>query len=268
MHFFPSRTVALDILGLQVHWYGIMYAIGALLGLYLLPRIQTERDLRLSSDEWLTVVTVVMIGIVVGGRLGYVLFYEPLHFLQHPLDVFAVWKGGMASHGGFIGVTLALFYLSRRLEVDVRTLADLVIIPVAIGLALGRIGNFINQELYGTPTSLPWGIAIPGVPGLRHPTQMYAVLKDLTIAVICFLYLRHARPIVPGRTVALFLMLYGVLRFLIEFIRVDGYPPIVVLGLTFTRGQLLTIPIFFAGVFLWIVLGSTRLRRMILREGG
>jgi phosphatidylglycerol:prolipoprotein diacylglycerol transferase len=153
----------------------------------------------------------------------------------------------MASHGGFLGVILALAYMARKHKISLLALGDLVVVPVAFGLAFGRFGNFINQELYGTVTTLPWGIAIPGVEGLHHPTQLYAVGKDLFIALVCFLHLRlPSRP--HGQTVGIFLVLYGVLRFLIEFLRVPTHSTIVLGAFILTRGQGYSVPIVVAGI--------------------
>ena len=186
--------------------------------------------------------------------MGYVLLYEPMYFLLHPLDIFAVWKGGMSSHGGFIGVTLAMWWAASRQRVPIWKLADIVVVPIAIGLSFGRLGNFINYELYGTVTVLPWGIAIPGVDGLRHPTQIYSLIKDILIAGVCFYYLTRFKPVIQGRTFALFLMMYGALRFLTEFVRAQQYP--FFLGLS--MGQIYTIPVFLAGLILWIWLKKQR----------
>jgi phosphatidylglycerol:prolipoprotein diacylglycerol transferase len=251
IHFFPSRPVFLEIFGFSVHWYGIMYLLAFLIAWYLLPRLQKRRGLTLGSDEWSAILSWAIVGVIAGGRLGYVLFYEPSYFALHPTEVFAVWHGGMSSHGGFIGVTLALLYALRHRKQDFLRIADIVVIPVAIGLALGRMGNFINQELYGRITTLPWCIMIPGVEGCRHPAQLYAVAKDLFIAAACFWYLSRVTPIRPGRTAALFLMLYGTLRFLVEFVREPDHSPFSVLGLVLTRGQLYSLPILIAGIVLW-----------------
>ncbi|MBI3331962.1 prolipoprotein diacylglyceryl transferase [Candidatus Peregrinibacteria bacterium] len=253
--FFPSRPVALELFGFAIHWYGLMYLLAFLLALFLLPRLQKERGLHLSREDWASVVSVTVLGVIIGGRLGYVLFYEPAYYSIRPLQILMVWKGGMSSHGGFLGVAIGLFYFSWRKGLDVRRLADVIAVPVAIGLAFGRFGNFINMELYGNPTDLPWGIAIPGVEGLRHPTQIYAVLKDLLIAGLCYGHLRAARPYHPGRTFALFLMLYGLLRFLLEYFRAQEYPLIDFVFFQLSRGQLLTLPIFLAGVLLWRWMG-------------
>lgn len=246
IHFFPTREVALSIGGFGIHWYGLLYFAAFIVAWFLLPRLQKFRDLSLSAEQWSSILSWAVIGVIVGGRLGYVLFYQPGYFLTHPLDIFAVWNGGMSSHGGFIGVSLALLWALRERKNELLKIGDVVVIPIAIGLALGRFGNFINQELYGTVTTLPWGIEIPGIEGLRHPTQIYAIIKDLFIAAVCFVHLRR-RPFRAGETLAIFLMLYGVLRFIVEIFREQS-------GMIFgvlSEGQVLTVPVFVVGVVLW-----------------
>ena len=248
--FFPARTVAIEIAGFPVYWYGILYLVAFVLAALLLPRLQHLRKLPLSKSEWSDVLTWAIVGVLVGGRLGYVLFYRFGDFAQNPFVVFDVRSGGMASHGGFLGVALALLWVMRRRHWDEKwAIADIAVVPVAIGLACGRLGNFINQELYGTVTDLPWGMAFSGAEGLRHPTQLYAIAKDLFIAAACFAYLRStAERFVAGRATALFLMLYGVLRFAVEFFRdqtgVATWGPL-------SEGQLLTLPVLAAGALLW-----------------
>jgi len=250
---FPSRRVALEVFGFPIHWYGIMYLLAFLLAYFLLPRLQRQRGVSLLRDDWATVLSWGVIGVLVGGRLGYVLFYAPELLLRDPLEVLKVWHGGMSSHGGFLGVLLAVgLYLWRR-RMPLLLIADLAVVPVALGLALGRLGNFINLELFGTVTDLPWAIAVPGVEGLRHPAQFYAMGKDLLIAAVCYWHLVRVRPVIPGHTTALFLMLYGTLRFLVEYVRVQEYPLIGFGVLSLSRGQLLTLPIVLVGVVLWRV---------------
>lgn len=248
---FPSRAVAVEVFGFGVHWYGLLYLAAFVIAWYLLPRLQRFRDLGYSVDTWSNLLSWAVVGVIVGGRLGFVLFYEP-QLLASPLDAIAVWRGGMSSHGGFIGVTLALFFALRHRRGDILKVADTLVVPVALGLACGRIGNFINQELYGTVTTLPWGIAVPGVDGLRHPVQLYAVAKDLLIAGVCLWHLMRPQ-FIAGRTFALFLMLYGVLRFLVEALRDQTYAPVDLAGLLLTRGQLMTLPVILAGVVLWLL---------------
>lgn len=247
--FFPSRTIAFAVLGWPVHWYGVLYLLAFVIAWWLLPRIQQYRSLELSKEVWGDILSWAVGGVIVGGRLGYVLFYRPTYFAAHPLDILALWQGGMSSHGGFIGVAVALAVVLRKHRLPWRDIADLITVPVAIGLALGRIGNFINQELYGVVTDLPWGISIPGVEGLRHPTQLYAVAKDLFIAVVCMLHLRHSQCV--GRTMAIFLLLYGLLRFSLEFLREQQDSLVFIGSLVLSRGQILTLPLMLAGLVLW-----------------
>ncbi len=253
--FFPSRAVALELFGFSIHWYGLMYVLAFVTAAVLLPLLQKKRGLNLERDQWLDVVSWTVLGVLVGGRLGFVLFYEPAYFAAHPLHIFAVWEGGMASHGGFIGVGIAGLLRAWTRGLPLWALADIAVVPTAIGLALGRLGNFINQELYGTVTNLPWGIEIPGVTGLRHPTQIYELLGDLCIALLCYLSLRL--PVFKrreGRTFAMFLVLYGIVRCTVEHFREQPYAPFVLGSVTLTRGQLLTIPFFIFGIVLWFVL--------------
>lgn len=250
--FFPSRTVALDLFGFSVHWYGIMYFLAFLIAWLLVPRLQKKRTLSFSNDEWSSLLSAAVLGVIVGGRLGFVLFYEPAYFLAHPLKVFAVWEGGMASHGGFIGVTLAVWWQLKDKGWDTFfRVADVLTVPIAIGLMLGRLGNFINLELYGTVTDVPWAMAIPGVEGLRHPTQIYAMMKDAFIALICFWHLSAFRNARPGISFSIFLMMYGVLRFTVEHFR--DQTNVAMFG-SLSEGQILTIPLFLAGaaLFFWL----------------
>jgi len=251
MSVFPSRTVAIEILGFDVHWYGIMYLLSFLVVYFSLPRLQRHREISLSGEQWSTVVSWAVVGVILGGRLGYVLFYGLPFYLQNPLEIFAVWHGGMSSHGGMLGLIAAMLLVCRKYSIPFLALADIAVIPAAIGLALGRMGNFINLELYGTVTTLPWGIAIPGVEGLRHPTQLYAVAKDLAIAIVCFVHVSRIPYKRNGQTFAVFLMMYAVLRFTVEYLRVQDHPGFDASIIHLTIGQMLTIPVFIAGVIVW-----------------
>ncbi len=257
MQFFPSRQVALELFGFSVHWYGIMYMLAFLLSYELLLRLQRYRSLGLSREDIASILSFGIVGVIVGGRLGYVLLYEPLYFLSHPLEILSVWRGGMASHGGFLGVGIALLLTLRKRGVPLLPFLDIVVVPAALGLALGRIGNFINWELYGTVTTVPWAMAIPGVEGLRHPTFFYAFIKDFFIAFVCFLHLRSGRG-VPGTTFALFLTFYGVLRFIVEFYRDQQHAFVDIGFMSLSRGQLLTIPFIVVGITLFVLLPRRR----------
>lgn len=256
IEFFPSRAVAVSLLGFQVHWYGIMYLLAFVLALILLPHLQRYRKLYLSRDEWSTLAAWAVVGVILGGRLGFVFFYDTEYYRQFPLHVLYVWQGGMSFHGGFLGTCLALTFHALRMNYPAARLADVIVVPAAIGLALGRLGNFINQELYGTVTNLPWGMTFDGAEGLRHPTQLYAMVKDLLIAGLCYLHLRRVNLQTPGKTFALFLVLYGFGRILVDPLREQTYSLIRFGDFVLTRGQLLTLPLLAFGALLWLWLST------------
>lgn len=250
LQLFPSREVALTVGPLAIHWYGVMYALGFFLGILMLPRMLRAAGLDVSDTDREKLFIAVFLGVLLGGRLGYVLLYGGEYFVQNPLKIFAVWEGGMSSHGGMFGVAFALWLFAKKTKISLLRLADALVVPVAIGLALGRFGNLINGELYGTITSVPWAMSFPGADGLRHPTQVYALLKDLVIAAACFVMLSRSESKMPGRTVGLFFLLYGILRFTVEFFREETHEGFELLGLSLTRGQLFTIPVFLFGCYL------------------
>lgn len=247
---FPSRTVFLSILNFNIHWYGVLYLFSFLVGYKLIQKLQRFRNINLSEEKWGSILTTIILGVLIGGRLGFVLLYEPLYFFRHPFEIFAVWKGGMASHGGFLAVILILFWICKKEKLSPLAFGDLIVIPVAIGLAFGRVGNFINYELYGSVTDVAWAIDIPGVSGPRHPTQLYAVAKNLWIALFCYMHLRTPKS-TPGITAALFLIMYAILRFLVEFLRIQDYDLFDLGVISLTRGQLYSIPIFIFGLVAW-----------------
>lgn len=253
--FFPSREIFVTLGPVLVHWYGIMYAIAFILGIWMFPKLLKMADITVSAKDRETFVLWVFLGVLLGGRLGFVVLYGGTYFVENPTKIIAVWEGGMSSHGGFIGVFLALCIFAYRKHVDLFRLADVLVIPAAIGLALGRIGNLINGELYGTLTTLPWGMSFPTAEGIRHPTQLYAFFKDTLIASVCYLHLSSYAhtTIKSGRTAGYFLMLYGILRFIVEIFRDQPYGYVDILGMDFSRGQLFTIPVFIAGAIILLL---------------
>jgi len=251
IQFFPTRQIALILGPLPVHWYGVMYALGFIIGIVLLPHLARLSRLELDRKKADDLVLLIFLGVLLGGRLGFVLLYGDGYFFQHPLEIFAVWQGGMSSHGGFVGVAAGLWYFAWKNKLDLFRITDTIVVPVAIGLLLGRLGNLINGELYGAVTTLPWGMHFPDAEGLRHPTQIYAMMKNLTIVTACFLSLRHIykiEPVPTGRITGIFLVLYAVLRFLVEIFRDQPYGFVDFLGMSLSRGQLLTLPLFAAGI--------------------
>lgn len=195
---------------------------------WVLPRLQKYRDLKLSREDWWYILAWGMFGAVIGGRLGYVFFYESQYFLAHPGEILAIWNGGMASHGGFIGVGVTLWFSARKLKIDFLKLFDVIVVPAALALALGRVGNFLNGELF-FPPALAW----------------LAVGKDLLVSGISYLVLKKYSQ--PGAVLAAFLISYGLLRFLVEYLRVQEFAG--AWGLT--RGQMFTLPVILIGIILW-----------------
>ncbi|MAF80693.1 prolipoprotein diacylglyceryl transferase [bacterium] len=230
LNLFPSRAVALELGSLTVHWYALLYIAAFVLAWYVLPKLQRYRDLTLTREQWLELFTWALGGVIVGGRLGYVLFYEPAYFWGNPAQIFILGDGGMSSHGGFIGVGMALWLACRSLKIDFWKLLDVIVVPVALGLALGRLGNWINQEIYVSTTA-----------------HVLVIAKNLVIAGVAYIALLRWRR--SGTALAVFLIAYAILRLVSEYLRYQEFPG--ALGLT--RGQLLTIPVLLVGLWLWQV---------------
>jgi len=232
-----------------------MYMISFIIGYFLLKRMAKQRKLKLTPDDLYDLLFYIIIGVMVGGRLGYVLFYDLRGYLQAPLDIFKIWQGGMSFHGGLIGVILATLYITRKKGWDFWEISDLICAAVPVGLGLGRIGNFINGELYGRPTSLPWGVIFPeGGEMARHPSQIYEALLEGLVLYLILRWLFKQR-YQSGTVVWGLIGFYGLFRFLVEFVR----EPDAQIGLDlgpFTRGQLLTLPMMVIG--LWKLFSAVR----------
>ena len=206
-------------LPLQIRWYGLLYVISFVIGFFLYKHNLKYRGVKLNREQYESAIFHVMVGVILGGRLGYVIFYNLAFYLQHPLAIFTVWEGGMSFHGGALGVIIAGLIYAYRNKLNFYALADAATPIVAIGLGLGRIGNFINAELWGKPTNLPWAMIFPGSDGVpRHPTQLYEMfLEGVVLATISYLLLKTLKK--NGLVFYSFIGLYGVFRFLIEFVR-------------------------------------------------
>ncbi|MFC3284814.1 prolipoprotein diacylglyceryl transferase [Litchfieldella rifensis] len=240
--------VAIQLGPLTVHWYGLMYVIG-FVAAWWLGRRRAAR-IGLTRDDVGDLLFYGAIGVVAGGRLGYVLFYGIERLLDNPLWLFQVWDGGMSFHGGLIGVLLAAWLFARKHGLAFFQLTDFVAPLVPIGLGAGRIGNFINHELPGRVTELPWGMAFPGMgPAPRHPSSLYEALLE-GVLLFAILWFVSARPRARGMISGLFLLLYGVFRFAVEFVRLpDAHIGFIAFGWV-TMGMLLTLPMIAAGVAL------------------
>jgi phosphatidylglycerol:prolipoprotein diacylglycerol transferase len=244
--------VAIQIGPLAVRWYGLMYVVGFLAGWWL----GTVRARRPGSgwrpEEIADLLFYVALGVILGGRLGYVFFYNLPHYLAHPLEIFYIWQGGMSFHGGLIGVALALWLYARRTARPWLVVTDFLAPLAPLGLGPGRIGNFINQELWGRVTDLPWGMVFKNAgPWPRHPSQLYeAFLEGLVLFVLLWWYTARPRP--AGAASGLFLAGYGTFRFLVEFVR-EPDPQLGFLAFGWlTMGQLLSLPMILAGAGLLV----------------
>ena len=281
---FPNvspEIVSLNVFGmtLALRWYALAYIAGLLIGWKLIksairtPHLWPAAPV-MTPEQLERLLTWVIAGVILGGRLGYVLFYQPGYYWQNPALILRVWQGGMSFHGGFLGVVIAGVLFCRREKISMLSTGDMMAMVAPIGLFLGRIANFINAELWGRPTDLPWGVAFPGdaaqlCPGVigicaRHPSQIYeALLEGLLLGTLVVWAVWRAGWLNrPGRVMGLFIVGYGLARFLVEFVRqpdaqfvTDGNP----LGLAWqihgwglTQGQALSLPMLAIG--LWFLL--------------
>ena len=242
--------IAFAIGPLAVRWYGLMYLAGFAAGWWLGQRRIKQGLAPITRRQFDDLIFLAVLGVIVGGRLGYVLFYKPGYYAAHPLEIFAVWQGGMSFHGGLLGVMLAMWIAARRHKVHFLRLMDFVAPLCPLGIAAGRLGNFINGELYGRVTDLPWGMVFRGAGELpRHPSQLYQTALE-GFALFALLWWFSAKPRPRGQVSALFLLGYGVFRFIAEFGREpDAFLGLLALGLT--MGQWLCLPMIAGGLLLF-----------------
>jgi len=243
--------VAIHLGPLAIRWYGLMYLLGfalfILMGRYRIKQTPQGPFTNAMLDDMLFYG---ILGVILGGRLGHVLFYQFSYYLQHPLEIFAVWQGGMSFHGGFLGVITAMALLARKYKLRWLAVTDFIAPLVPLGLGAGRIGNFINAELWGRPTDVPWGMIFPNVDNLpRHPSQLYEfVLEGLAFFILMWVYSSRPRPV--GAVSGMFLIGYGVFRSFAEFFREpeDGFMGVMTLGIS--MGQWLSLPMIIAGLLM------------------
>ncbi|QWD92183.1 prolipoprotein diacylglyceryl transferase [Polynucleobacter asymbioticus] len=243
---------AIRIGSFAIHWYGLMYLM-AFVQFLLLGRLRIRspqyQALGWSYKDLEDLLFAGVLGVVLGGRLGYTLFYQPGFYLTHPFNILKLWEGGMSFHGGLLGVILAMLWFAHRHKTTFFVVSDLVAPLVPFGLAFGRLGNFINGELWGRPTDLPWAMIFPQVDMLpRHPSQIYQLFGEgLLLGIILWIFSSKPRPL--GQVSGLFLLGYGVCRFLAEFAREpDAF--LGLLGMGLSMGQWLSLPMIFLGFYL------------------
>ena len=235
---------------LKIRWYGLMYVIGFLFAWWLAKRRCKRADSPITSEQVDDLVFYAMLGVIVGGRVGYALVYGTEQFLSDPLYLFRITQGGMSFHGGLAGVMMAMWLYGRKLGHSIWRMTDFVAPLVPLGLGFGRIGNFINGELWGKPTDVPWAFIVDGV--ARHPSQLYeALLEGFVLFAILWIYSSKPRPSLAVS--GMFLTFYGIFRFAIEFVRLpDADPGYIAYGWV-TMGQVLSLPMIVAGVILLVM---------------
>ena len=257
---FPAFDPVLISFGpFAIRWYALAYIVGILLG-WLYARTVIKHETLwggvppMTPADFDDFVLWVTLGIILGGRIGYVLFYNPHYFAQHPLEMIELWKGGMSFHGGFLGCVLAVVLFARHCGIPILSLGDLTCAAGTIGIFLGRLANFINGELWGRPTDVPWAMVFPnGGPQPRHPSQLYeALLEGLLLFVVLTVLIRRGALQRPGFIIGAFAFGYGIARTIGEFFR----EPDVQLGFLWggvTMGMLLSLPLILAGLVLMLV---------------
>ena len=261
--------IAVQIGPLQIRWYGLAYVAGFICAFLILGNLSKRWRVRINEDAFFVIVFSVILGVIIGGRAGYVLFYGDGYYLQHPEKILAFNEGGMSFHGGLIGVLAGGYIASRITHIPFLTLADMGAVGAAIGLFFGRCANFVNGELWGAPTDLPWGVVFGGAAGTmpRHPSQLYeALLEGVVIFCVLFALSRKNPPRPRGTFIGLFLVMYGVFRFLVEFVREPDVQLGYLWGGWLTMGQVLSVPLIVAGIALLIYAATMKLPQKGLPE--
>ncbi len=226
----------------EIRYYSFAYILGAIFTYFILVKLAEERKLGLSKQDIMDFVAYTLLSIVIFSRVFYVIIYNFGFFISNPLEVFAVWHGGLSFHGGLFGAIAAGIWFARKKKISFWKIADMAVIPVAIALFLGRIGNFINGELYGRITSVPWAVKFKNADGFRHPSQLYEAVKNLLMFAV--LWKLRNKKLKDGVLFSLFIVMYGTLRFFIEFFRGDS--KVFIFGLSIF--QVISIPLFILAV--------------------
>ncbi len=253
--------IAFSLGPLVVRWYGLAYVLGFVCAAAIIYFVAKRWKLGMSEDNLLTLMVCAIVGVVLGARIGYVLFYGDGYYLAHPLEILAFNQGGMSFHGGLVGLLIGGAVAARMTRIPFLTLADLGSIAAPVGLFFGRCANFVNGELWGAPTDGPLGVVFGGAAGMmpRHPSQLYeAVLEGLVIFCVLFALSRKRPPRPQGTFLGAFLVLYGIFRFLIEFVREPDVQLGYLWGGWLTMGQVLSAPLIVGGIALLIYAARTQ----------
>ena len=242
--------VAFQIMSFEIRWYSLAYIAGIIIGWLLCKKILIQKsDINEKFDDY---VTYLVIGMIIGGRLGYIIFYNFSYYINNFFDIFKVWEGGMSFHGGLIGIIVASILFSKKNNQDSFLYMDLVSLVAPIGIFFGRLANFINSELYGTPTDIPWAVTFIQVDNLsRHPSQLYEAILEGIILFIILMYFKNKDYLKkPGLISGLFLIFYSIFRFFIEFVRVPD-EQLGHLIFKLSMGQIISLIFFVIGIILF-----------------
>lgn len=256
---FPAiDPVAIELGPLVIRWYSLAYVLGILLGWQYAMRLTNRTDGRTDRSHIDDFIVWATLGVILGGRLGYVLFYRPGYFIDNPLEIFAMWKGGMSFHGGALGVLAAMWIYCGKQQISRLSFADLICAAAPIGLFFGRIANFINGELYGRATDVSWAMVFPrGGPAPRHPSQLYEAALEGAVLFLVLAALVYGINALrrPGLVTGVFFAGYGIARFAVEYVREPDAHLGTLLGVA-TMGQILSLPLVAIG--LWLILQARR----------
>jgi len=230
----------------EVRYYGLIFVLGVVISYFILSYLAKKKELNLTKDDIADFFLYLILGVILGARIFYVIIYNLPFYLNNPFEIIAVWHGGLSFHGGLIGAVIALLFFCKRKKINFYEIADIAVIPLALTLALGRIGNFINGELYGRITNVPWAVKFPDAEGFRHPSQIYESFKNLLIFFT--LWAIKDKKLPKGFLFWLFVIMYSVLRFIMEFFRAPDEQLGFVIGFL-TMGQIFSIIMFLIGLF-------------------
>ena len=244
------NPIMFELFSIKLYWYGFMYALSFIIIDYLIVTASKNKKIILSKDQAEKFTIVILIFAILGGRIGYIFFYDFNYYSSNIIKVFYLWEGGMSFHGGLIGVAAGVFYLANQNTLKFFEIADIVCLYAPIGLFFGRVGNFINSELYGIKTSGSWGVVFPVIDSYpRHPSMLYEALLE-GVVLFAILFIINQKKVHAGIVSGYFLLFYGIFRFFVEFVRL----PDAHIGYIYydwvTMGQLLTIPMLIIGLIL------------------
>ena len=254
------NPIFLSIGSIHLYWYGLMYAISFILIDYMIKRDIKKKFFNFSVNFIDNFMIISLISLLIGGRLGYVIFYDITYYLNNPIKILMIWQGGMSFHGGLIGAFIGLLIFSKNQNIKFFDISDLISLYIPIGLGLGRIGNFINGELYGKPTNTDWGVIFPAIDQIpRHPSMLYEAFLEGLVLFFLMRMIFYKNPS-KGILTSYFLIIYGVFRFSIEFLRVPDSHIGYLYNNWLTMGQLLCIPMIITGIIIIYFLNNSKFR--------